>query len=150
MPAVYVVPVPNMRILIVEDEAKTREYLRKGLAESGFIVDVAANGIDGLHLATTGEYDLVVLDPPSYQKGSFVATKDYARLVRRLPELLAPGGHALVCLNTPKLDTAFLRDLVATEAPGLAFIERVANPPAFADESEERSLKVLVYRQPAA
>lgn len=95
-----------------------------------------------------GPFDLVVLDPPSYQKGSFVATKDYARLARRLPELLAPGGHALVCLNTPKLDTAFLKDLMAAEAPSLAFVERVANPPAFADLSDERSLKVLVYRQP--
>jgi len=95
-----------------------------------------------------GPYDLIVLDPPSYQKGSFVATKDYARLARRLPELLAPGGHALVCLNTPKLGTQFLHELLATEAPGLAFIERVANPASFADVSDERALKVLVYRQP--
>ncbi|OWQ93834.1 SAM-dependent methyltransferase [Roseateles aquatilis] len=95
-----------------------------------------------------GPYDLVVMDPPSYQKGSFVATKDYARLVRRLPELLAPGGHALVCLNTPKLGSDFLRETVAQEAPELAFVERVANPAVFADASEERALKVLVYRQP--
>ncbi len=95
-----------------------------------------------------GPYDLVVLDPPSYQKGSFVATKDYARLARRLPELLAPGGHALVCLNTPKLGTQFLHELLATEAPGLDFIERVANPASFGDVSDERALKVLVYRQP--
>ncbi|MBO9686134.1 MAG: class I SAM-dependent methyltransferase [Mitsuaria chitosanitabida] len=93
-------------------------------------------------------YDLVVLDPPSYQKGSFVATKDYARLARKLPELLAPGGHALVCLNTPKLGTDFLRETLATEAPTLVFIERVANPAVHADVDEERSLKVLVYRQP--
>ncbi len=92
-------------------------------------------------------YDLVVLDPPSYQKGSFVATKDYARLARKLPELLAPGGHALVCLNSPKLDTGFLRETLAAEAPGLAFIERVANPETFADVSDERALKVLVYRR---
>jgi two-component system copper resistance phosphate regulon response regulator CusR len=51
-----------MRLLIVEDEAKTREYLRKGLIESGFVVDTAANGDDGLHLASTGDYDLIVLD----------------------------------------------------------------------------------------
>jgi two-component system copper resistance phosphate regulon response regulator CusR len=51
-----------MRILIVEDEPKTAAYIRKGLAEHVFIADVADNGIDGLHLALTGDYDLVLLD----------------------------------------------------------------------------------------
>jgi two-component system copper resistance phosphate regulon response regulator CusR len=51
-----------MRLLVVEDEAKTAEYLRKGLEESGFTVDIATNGIDGLHLALEENYDLVVLD----------------------------------------------------------------------------------------
>ena len=51
-----------MRILIVEDEKKTADYLRKGLSENGFVADVADHGEDGLHLALTGEYDLVILD----------------------------------------------------------------------------------------
>jgi two-component system copper resistance phosphate regulon response regulator CusR len=51
-----------MKVLIVEDEAKTAEYLRKGLTENGFVVDLVRNGTDGLHLAVTGEYDLIVLD----------------------------------------------------------------------------------------
>jgi two-component system copper resistance phosphate regulon response regulator CusR len=51
-----------MRILIVEDEPKTAAYIRKGLAEHVFIADVADNGVDGLHLALTGDYDLVLLD----------------------------------------------------------------------------------------
>ena len=51
-----------MRLLVIEDERKTGEYLRKGLEESGFTVDVASNGIDGLHLALEEDYDLVVLD----------------------------------------------------------------------------------------
>ena len=51
-----------MKALIVEDEAKTGDYLRKGLSENGFIVDLANNGQDGLHLALTGEYDIIVLD----------------------------------------------------------------------------------------
>src|SRR5258708_6686629 len=51
-----------MRILIVEDEPKTAAYLRKGLAENGFIVDVAADGKDGEHLAQVYDYDLVILD----------------------------------------------------------------------------------------
>lgn len=94
-----------------------------------------------------GPYDLVVADPPSYQKGSFVATKDYGRLIRRLPDLLMPGGHALLCLNAPELGTAFVQDQVQEHAPSLEFVERVANPPVFADVDEQRSLKVLVYRE---
>jgi two-component system copper resistance phosphate regulon response regulator CusR len=51
-----------MKILVVEDEQKTAAYLRKGLAENGFIVDVADNGADGLLSTTIGDYALIVLD----------------------------------------------------------------------------------------
>ena len=51
-----------MKLLITEDEAKTASYLRKGLEENGFVVDLAATGEDGLHLAETGSYDLLILD----------------------------------------------------------------------------------------
>jgi two-component system copper resistance phosphate regulon response regulator CusR len=51
-----------MRVLLVEDEAKLAEYVRRGLSENGFVVDVAKDGVDGKHLALHGEYDVVVLD----------------------------------------------------------------------------------------
>jgi two-component system copper resistance phosphate regulon response regulator CusR len=51
-----------MKILIVEDEAKTGDYLRQGLSEAGFNTDLARNGMDGLHLALTGDHDLIILD----------------------------------------------------------------------------------------
>jgi two-component system copper resistance phosphate regulon response regulator CusR len=51
-----------MRLLIVEDEKKTGEYLKKGLIESSFRVDLAVNGLDGLHQAMSEEYDLIILD----------------------------------------------------------------------------------------
>jgi len=51
-----------MKLLIVEDEAKLAGYLRKGLVEEGHVVEVASNGIDGLHLALEGRHDLIVLD----------------------------------------------------------------------------------------
>lgn len=51
-----------MRILVVEDEVTTAEYLRKGLIGQGFIVDVAHNGEDGLFLAKEHAFDLIVLD----------------------------------------------------------------------------------------
>ena len=51
-----------MKILIVEDEPKTASYLKQGLAENDFVVDLAENGEDGLHLAHTGAYELIILD----------------------------------------------------------------------------------------
>jgi len=51
-----------MKLLVVEDEIKTGEYLQKGLTEAGFVVDLAYTGLDGHHLAMTEDYDLIVLD----------------------------------------------------------------------------------------
>ncbi len=51
-----------MKLLIIEDEPKTGEYLRQGLQEAGFAVELASNGTDGLHLASEGDHDLLILD----------------------------------------------------------------------------------------
>lgn len=51
-----------MKILIIEDEVKTGEYLKKGFNEAGFLVDLAHDGVDGLYHATSNYYDLVILD----------------------------------------------------------------------------------------
>jgi two-component system copper resistance phosphate regulon response regulator CusR len=51
-----------MRILLVEDERKTASYLRKGLAENGFAVDVARDGNEGLSVALEGRHDMIILD----------------------------------------------------------------------------------------
>ena len=51
-----------MKILIIEDEQKTGDYLKQGLSEAGFVVDLVRNGTDGMHTAVTEDYDLVVLD----------------------------------------------------------------------------------------
>jgi heavy metal response regulator len=51
-----------MKVLVVEDDAKLREYLRMGLTEAGFSVDVAGDGVDGLHLALEDTHDVIVLD----------------------------------------------------------------------------------------
>jgi 23S rRNA (cytosine1962-C5)-methyltransferase len=93
-------------------------------------------------------YDLVILDPPSYQKGSFVAEKDYARLLRRLPDLLAADGRAPLCLNAPELGVDFLQAHMQAQAPQLVFEQRLPNPISFADVAPERALKVLIYRTP--
>jgi len=99
-----------------------------------------------------GGYDFIVVDPPSFQKSSFVAKKDYGKIIRRLPDLLSRNddhdhqGQVLLCLNAPELDTKWLQDIVSEEAPELIFVERLENPSSFACADPERGLKVLVYR----
>jgi two-component system, OmpR family, copper resistance phosphate regulon response regulator CusR len=51
-----------LKILIIEDEQKTGDYLQKGLSEAGFVVDLTRSGLDGLHLAVNEPYDLIILD----------------------------------------------------------------------------------------
>lgn len=51
-----------MKILVIEDEPKTGDYLKQGLGEAGFIVDLARDGFDGLHLGCSEAYDLAILD----------------------------------------------------------------------------------------
>lgn len=99
-------------------------------------------------LRRLGPYDLVVVDPPSYQPGSFIAGKDYVRVVRQLPRMLADGADLLFCLNDPDKDVDFLRQLIETGESGLRFRARLDNPREFADVDPQRSLKVLHYHYP--
>lgn len=93
-----------------------------------------------------GRYDLIIIDPPSFQKGSFALTKDYKRILRKLPELLVEGGEVLACVNSPQVTCDFLIDGMKEEAPTLSFIERLDNPPEFDDVDSEASLKVMLFR----
>ncbi|MDC5803363.1 class I SAM-dependent methyltransferase [Vibrio europaeus] len=93
-----------------------------------------------------GRYDLIVIDPPSFQKGSFALTKDYKRILRKLPELLAEGGEVIACVNSPQVTSQFLIDSMQEEAPQLSFVERLDNPQEFEDIDPEASLKVLRFK----
>ena len=97
-------------------------------------------------LKKDGPYELIVIDPPSFQKGSFALSKDYQRILRRLPELLAAPGTVLACVNDPGTGPEFLIDCMAAEAPALRFVERLDNPPEFADIHPDSGLKALVFR----
>jgi two-component system copper resistance phosphate regulon response regulator CusR len=76
-----------MKILIVEDELKTAEYLHKGLAEQGCVVDLAHDGIDGQHLALTRDYDVIVLDAMLPRMDGFELLRSL-RLVKQTPVLM--------------------------------------------------------------
>ena len=95
-----------------------------------------------------GPYDIVIFDPPSFQKGSFVATRDYAKLLRRVPELMPEGGEVLACLNAPELGPEFMAELFAAECPEARFVQRLPGSPDFPDAQPERQLKLLHYYYP--
>lgn len=96
-------------------------------------------------LKREGPYGLVIIDPPSFQRGSFELDRDYRKILRRVPELLAPGARVLACVNDPATGADFIIRTMGEEAPGLVFRERLANPPEFADEDPEGGLKALVF-----
>jgi two-component system copper resistance phosphate regulon response regulator CusR len=76
-----------MRILIVEDEVKTATNLARGLRESTFAVDVASNGEDGLHLALTEDYSLIVLDLMLPVRDGYSVLSNLRRAGRQTPVL---------------------------------------------------------------
>ncbi|MEH6530815.1 MAG: class I SAM-dependent methyltransferase [Photobacterium frigidiphilum] len=94
-----------------------------------------------------GPYDLIIIDPPSFQKGSFALTKDYQKILRRLPELLIEEGSVLACVNDPSISSQFLIDGMAEEAPSLVFEQRLDNPPEFKEIEAEGGLKALVFKR---
>lgn len=95
-----------------------------------------------------GPYDLIIIDPPSRQRGSFDAEKDYARVLSRLPELANAGAEILACLNAPYLDSSFLRELFDEVCPQAEFVARLPNRADFPDQNPEHSLKLLHYHWP--
>jgi two-component system, OmpR family, copper resistance phosphate regulon response regulator CusR len=76
-----------MRLLIVEDEIKTSEFLRTGLTESGFIADVAENGEDGLFHALSLDYDLVILDAMLARRDGWSVLAEMRRQQKSTPVL---------------------------------------------------------------
>ncbi|MFT7004503.1 MAG: 23S rRNA (cytosine1962-C5)-methyltransferase [Sulfurimonas sp.] len=94
-----------------------------------------------------GPYDLIIIDPPTFQKGSFEATKDYRKLIAKLPLIASEDCTLLACLNSPDLGAEFITELIKELAPSFKFSKCLENVPEFASENEERSLKNLVFQR---
>ncbi|MDY3553451.1 heavy metal response regulator transcription factor [Gemmata sp. JC717] len=84
-----------MKLLIVEDDTRTAEYLRKGLREAGFTVDIASRGDDGLHLAATGGYELVVLDVMLPGRDGWSVLAELRAAGRQTPVLFLTAADAV-------------------------------------------------------
>jgi len=92
-----------------------------------------------------GKYDLLICDPPSFQKGSVNIERDYAKIIRKIPQWMNTGAQLLLCLNSPDLDEQFLKDEIARECPECVFERRIINPAVFKEAHTGKGLKVLVF-----
>ena len=92
-------------------------------------------------------YDIIVIDPPSFQKGSFAATSDYKKIVKRLDQLASKDCIVLSCLNAPELDTSFMKELFKENASEFKYEKRLKNLDNFPTNNEEKTLKNLVFKR---
>ena len=92
-----------------------------------------------------GPYDVVIIDPPTNQRGSFVAEKHYAQILKRLPEFTSPGGRVYACLNSPFMNAEFLPALAARWCPSASLVRRVPGSEDFPDVDPDRALKVFEF-----
>jgi 23S rRNA (cytosine1962-C5)-methyltransferase len=95
----------------------------------------------------SGPYDLIIIDPPSFQKGSFAATSDYEKIIRRLHEFASEECIILSALNAPELSSDFIKALFRENAPEFRYVEKLKNLESFPEIEEERSLKNLVFKR---
>ncbi|WP_165728185.1 class I SAM-dependent methyltransferase [Pseudoalteromonas sp. 31A1] len=98
-------------------------------------------------LKKAAPFDLIIVDPPSFQKGSFILTKDYQKVLRRLPELLCDTTQLLLCANSPELSEEAFKALINEHTQGaIEFVERLAPTERFIEVDSDRSLKALIYK----
>ncbi|MBU3013665.1 class I SAM-dependent methyltransferase [Poseidonibacter lekithochrous] len=94
-----------------------------------------------------GPYDIIIIDPPSFQKGSFAASKDYEKIIKKLDQLASEECIVFSALNAPELDSDFIKNIFKEFAPSFKFVERLDNLETFPSNNEEKSLKNLIFKQ---
>lgn len=93
-----------------------------------------------------GPYDLLICDPPSFQKGSVDIERDYSKIIRRIPQLMKPNSQVMLCLNSPDLTEDFLFKTVEQECPECQFEHVIKPPTVFKEAHQGKGLKVLIFR----
>jgi 23S rRNA (cytosine1962-C5)-methyltransferase len=93
-----------------------------------------------------GPYDLLISDPPSFQKGSVDIQRDYYKIISRIPQLVKPGGVLMMCLNSPNLDDEFLKLQMEEHCPDCQLLGKIENPEVFKEVQQGKGLKVYLYQ----
>jgi len=97
-------------------------------------------------LAKRGPFDLLICDPPTFQKGSVDIARDYPKIMQRLDQFMAPESTVVLCLNAPNLSRDFLTDHMKELAPEYTLSGELEPPDVFV-EVENRGLKMLVFKK---
>lgn len=92
-----------------------------------------------------GPYDVLICDPPSFQKGSIDIKRDYKKIIRRIPEFMNDGSLLMLCLNSPDLDAEFLKKTVKNECADCRYITEIKPSEVFVEAKQGKGLKVLIY-----
>ena len=95
-----------------------------------------------------GRYDLVIIDPPTNQRGSFNAERNYKSVLKKMHSLCNPGASIIAALNSPFLGVDFLHDCLTKNLPDSKFIEMIPAADEFVDIDPERGLKIAHYQMP--
>lgn len=94
-----------------------------------------------------GPYDIIIIDPPTLQKGSFEATKDYEKIIKKLEQLANEKCIVLSCLNAPEIPSVFIKDIFKEFASDFVFEKRLENPMTFPVIDDEKALKNLIFKK---
>ncbi len=92
-------------------------------------------------------YDIIIIDPPSFQKGSFEVSKDYEKIIKKLDTLASDDCIVLSCLNAPELQSDFIIDIFTKYAPIFKYEKQLENPFEFKTNNHQKALKNIVFRK---
>ena len=95
-------------------------------------------------------FDLIICDPPAEQGKSFKAERDWSKLLRKLPALLAPGGEILACLNAPYLPPDFLQRKFSELLPDARLQTRIESGDDFPEQTPDKGVWIFHYLIPNA
>lgn len=97
-------------------------------------------------LRQLGPFDLIIIDPPYHQAGSFRAERDWSKIIKRLPSLLTPNGEVVAAVSAPELGRKFLLDQFRTNLPQAKLLQEITADADFPEVDPDKGLHIQHYR----
>jgi 23S rRNA (cytosine1962-C5)-methyltransferase len=101
-------------------------------------------------LKRLGPFDLIICDPPAYQGKSFKAERDWSKLLRKIPAILAQSGTLIACLNGPHLPPEFLQQLISELRPEMKLVQQLQPGTDFPEVDASRGSWLFHYQRQSA